>query len=69
MKRDTTRISGSHAQTWTEMLQHSRDAVLETPLGFEHVIADMREAMASGNPRRLTVLFNAGRNFRRSLDP
>ena len=69
MTRDTTRISGSHAQMLTELRQHDQVAVLETLAGFKHVIADRREAMAGGDGRRLAAPLEAGRNFRRLLDP
>ena len=65
--RDTTRIAGSSAEMWRDIVLTNRDAIL-TALGlFRGTLDEFERAILSGDVARFEEIFNRGRTMREGL--
>jgi prephenate dehydrogenase len=64
---DTTRIAGSDAKMWRDVLLSNRDAVLASMRGLDAELAELRRAVAAGDGEELEKLIVRAQDGRRRI--
>ncbi len=67
--KDTTRIAGSDATMWMDILEQNRDEILRALGGFEDELHHFRSALASRDWRELRSRLERGKAWRDQLRP
>jgi len=66
--RDTTRLAGSSAQLWSELLRMNRNEITLALQAFEQEVTGLRNLIAGDDEPALREFLERARTFRRSLD-
>jgi prephenate dehydrogenase len=61
--RDVTRLAGGSVEMWTAILLENASAIDEALAGVERELAQFRQALRTGEPQRLSDLFDQARNW------
>ena len=66
--RDTTRLAGSSADMWLDILMQNRDPLVEALSSIESRVGDLRRLIETGDRQGLEHYLETAREFRRGLD-